>query len=90
VSEDASKSGRPSYDDLVEHSFGLMCQHDLDGLVTWVNPAIALLLGYERSEMTGRSLADFLSDRSALQPYLEQVIEQGEGQGWIEAVTSSG
>ena len=39
----------PRYRDLAEHSFGLICTHDLDGVLEWVNPAIATLLGHEPS-----------------------------------------
>ena len=81
---------RPRYDDLVEHSFGLICQHDMDGVLTWVNPAIARLLGREREEMIGRSLEDFLADRSYLAPYLQNVTDQGEDRGWFEALTADG
>ena len=90
VGEDELRRDRPRYDDLVEHSFGLLCMHDLEGTLTWVNPAIAALLERERSEMIGRSLGDFLRDRSALQPYLAKVIENEEDQGWIEALTPEG
>ena len=29
-----------SYEDLVEAGYGLMCRHDLEGTLTWVNKAI--------------------------------------------------
>jgi len=90
VGEDRLRSDRPRYDDLVEHSFGLICMHDLEGVLTWMNPAIAGLLGYEREEMVGRNLGDFLTDPGFVAPYLEQLLEKGEEQGWIECATREG
>ena len=41
MSDNRLRSDRPRYDDLVEHGFGLICMHDMDGVRTWTNPAIA-------------------------------------------------
>ncbi|MDH3205817.1 MAG: response regulator [Gemmatimonadota bacterium] len=76
--------------ELVEHGFGLMCSHDRDGVLDWVNPAIGSLLGYETSEMVGRPLSDFMADASALHGYVESVLSDGHGQGRVEAVTRDG
>ncbi len=90
MSPNRLRSDRPRYDDLVEHSFGLICMHDLDGVLSWTNPAIATLLGYEREEMVGRSLGEFLMDPSFVTPYLAELVEHGENQGWIECATKQG
>src|SRR4051794_9047332 len=34
------------YRRLAENSLGLMCSHDLDGRLLWINPAAAQSLGY--------------------------------------------
>ena len=46
---------------LVENSLGLICTHDLDGIVLSVNPAAASSLGYEPRDGIGRNLREFLS-----------------------------
>ena len=46
---------------LVENSLGLMCVHDLDGVLLAINPAAAQSLGYRPEEGIGRSLREFLA-----------------------------
>ena len=41
---------------LVEHSLGLMCIHDLNGVLLSINPAAAQTLGYTPKECLGRSI----------------------------------
>jgi two-component system sensor histidine kinase/response regulator len=64
--------------------------HDMQGVLTWTNPGIAKLLGYEREAMVGRNLSDFLVDPSFVVPYLAELVEAGENQGWIECATKTG
>ena len=49
------------YRHLVENSLGLICTHDLEGIVLSVNPAAASSLGYEPRDGIGRNLREFLS-----------------------------
>ena len=77
--------GQPRYRDLVEHSFGLIYMHGLDGVIEWVNPSHAAVLGYEPSEMVGRPISDFLVDAANAGPYLDGIRETGEGQSRMEA-----
>jgi PAS domain S-box-containing protein len=52
---------------LVENSLGLMCIHDLEGVLRFVNPAAALALGYTPEEgykpedCVGRNLREFMA-----------------------------
>jgi PAS domain S-box-containing protein len=80
----------PDYRDLVERGFGLMCIHDLGGLLHWVSPAIATLLDYPREDMIGRNLADFAAQPEILPDYLETVRAQGERLGRVEARARNG
>ncbi len=68
---------------LFEHSLGLICTHDLQGVLLSVNPAAARALGYESYSAPGRNLADFLapSARHQFQQYLERVRERGQDSG---------
>jgi PAS domain S-box-containing protein len=52
---------------LVENSLGLMCIHDLEGVLRFINPAAALALGYTPEEgykpedSVGRNLREFMA-----------------------------
>ncbi|HSH76531.1 MAG TPA: response regulator [Longimicrobiales bacterium] len=83
-------ASRPSYRDLVEHSFGLICTHDLRGTIRWVSPAVETLLGYPPSAMVGRSLGDFLARPDVLASYLESIAERRQHRGCIDALTRDG
>ena len=43
------------YRHLVEHSLGLICCHDLDGKLLWINPEAARILGYDPRRAVGVS-----------------------------------
>ncbi len=45
--KDAFEESERRYRNLVEHSLGLICTHDLDGRLLSINPAAARSLGYE-------------------------------------------
>ncbi len=46
---------------LVENSLGLMCIHDLNGILLTINPAAAQSLGYQVEECCGRSIRELLA-----------------------------
>jgi PAS domain S-box-containing protein len=60
---------------LVENSLGLMCVHDLNGILLSVNPAVTQSLGYSAEEGIGRSLREFLVPevRDLFDAYLERI-----------------
>ncbi len=60
---------------LVENSLGLMCIHDLDGVLLVINPAVAQSLGYREEDGLGRNLRDFLSPsvRPMFDEYLQRI-----------------
>src|SRR5689334_2902349 len=59
---------------LVEHSLGLMCIHDLDGVLLLINPAAAQALGYTPEECLGRSIRDLLVP--AVQPRFDAYLSR--------------
>src|SRR5262245_23356681 len=63
------------YRDLVEHSLGLICTHDLQGNLISINPAAAQSLGYEPEFGVGRNLVEFLAQqtRHLFRDYLERI-----------------
>lgn len=89
-SADEVEASRRRYQDLIEHGFGLMCTHDVDGVVRWVNPAAAKLLGYRADELVGRSLGAWLADPDVLESYLADLLESGEARGTAAVVTNDG
>ncbi len=59
------------------HGSGLMCCHDLEGVLLWVSPAAAILLGYKPEEAEGSRLDSFLVPKArALFPYYLQRIQR--------------
>lgn len=46
---------------LVENSLGLMCVHDMAGILLTINPAAAESLGYSMEECCGRSIRELLA-----------------------------
>jgi PAS domain S-box-containing protein len=60
------------YQLLVEKSLGLMCIHDLDGVLLAINPAVARSLGYRVEEGLGRNLREFLVP--AVQPLFDAYL----------------
>src|SRR5436309_2206841 len=56
----ALDSSERRYRHLVENSLGLICTHDLDGVILSINPAAAQSLGYASEDGVGRNLSEFL------------------------------
>jgi len=92
VPPQGTEPSEPSYRVLVESSRGLICTHDLAGVLLSVNRAAADRLGYAPEEMVGHSLADYLapSVRSLFPQYLERVGRDTVDDGLMLVVTRSG
>ena len=71
------------YRQLVEGSLGMVCTHDLEGMLLSVNTHGAQSIGVTVEEMVGKNLRDFMSPErgDAFPYYLRQVMETGEAQG---------
>ncbi|MEH1787614.1 MAG: PAS domain S-box protein [Nostoc sp.] len=59
--EAALKKSEIQYRHLVETSQDMIWSVDINGLITFVNPAVKQIYGYEPQEMIGRVLTDFIS-----------------------------
>ncbi|MBE8988011.1 PAS domain S-box protein [Nostoc sp. LEGE 12450] len=59
--EAALKKSESQYRHLVETSQDMIWSVDIDRLITFVNPAVKQIYGYEPQEMIGRTLTDFIS-----------------------------
>lgn len=77
---------------LVENSLGLMCIHDLDGVLLSVNPAVAQSLGYPPGEGRGRNLREFLatSVQHLFDGYLRRIRDKGTDSGLMRLTAKDG
>jgi diguanylate cyclase (GGDEF)-like protein/PAS domain S-box-containing protein len=77
---------------LFEESLGLICTHDLHGVLLAVNPAAADALGYPIAELLGRRLSEFMP--AEMQPffdaYLAEVARNGSATGLLRLVAKDG
>jgi PAS domain S-box-containing protein len=90
--EAALQESEAQYRHLVEDGQGLICIHDLDGVLLSVNPAAAQRLGYQPHEGVGRNLREFLvpSIRDQFDAYLERIRRQPKDNGYLRLVTKTG
>lgn len=77
---------------LVEHGRGLICMHDSDGLLLYINPAAATALGYEPEELVGTDLRELLhsSVRREFDAYVERIWIRGHDRGLMRLVGRDG
>jgi len=80
------------YRELVEQSRGLICIHDLAGVLLSVNRAAAERLGYAADELVGRSLGDLLAPtvRHLFPEYLGRIQQGATDEGLMLVVTRGG
>ena len=80
------------YRELVEQSRGLICTHDLAGILLSVNRAAAERLGYAPDELVGRSLGDLLAPavRHLFPEYLARIQHDVSDEGLMLVVTRGG
>jgi PAS domain S-box-containing protein len=90
--EQALRASEVRYRDLVEHSQGLICVHDLDGVLLSVNPATARLLGYTADELIGRNLGELLAPSACpfFAGYLARIRLANEDHGLMVVLTRDG
>jgi len=77
---------------LFQHSLGLICTHDLDGVLIAVNPAAARAIDYSIGDLLGRNLADLMpaERRHEFASYLERVRDNGSDSGLLPIVARDG
>ncbi|HTQ57063.1 MAG TPA: PAS domain S-box protein [Bryobacteraceae bacterium] len=77
---------------LFEDSLGLMCVHDLDGVLSIVNPAAARSLGFRPEEGVGVNMRQFLAPavRHLFDEYLERIRRKGSDSGLMRLVARDG
>ncbi len=77
---------------LVENSLGLMCIHDLNGVILSINPAAAASLGYPPGYGPGRNLRDFLAPavQHLFDDYLRRIRRHEKDSGLMRLQASDG
>jgi diguanylate cyclase (GGDEF)-like protein/PAS domain S-box-containing protein len=77
---------------LFQHSLGLICTHDLDGVLISVNPAAARAVDYSIGDLLGRNLADLMpaERRHEFASYLKRIRENGRDSGLLPIVARDG
>jgi PAS domain S-box-containing protein len=80
------------YRELVEQGRGLICTHDMAGVLLSVNGAAAGRLGYPPEELVGRSLGDLLAPRARhlFSQYLDRITRADSDEGLMVVVTKTG
>jgi PAS domain S-box-containing protein len=80
------------YRDLVESGGGLICTHDLAGVLLSVNRAAADRLGYAPEQLVGKSLGDFLAPavRAGFGQYLDRIARAQSDEGLMLVLTRQG
>jgi PAS domain S-box-containing protein len=89
---DALQASERRYRQLMEHSLGLVCIHDLDGILLEVNTAAARALGYHPRDGVGKSLRAFIAPavQHQFDAYLERIRHQSSDSGLLRVVTRTG
>jgi PAS domain S-box-containing protein len=90
--EESLRQSEIRFRELVEQSLGLICTHDLDGILLSINPAAAHALGYEPEQGVGISLREFLapSTRHLFDKYLQRMRDSPIDTGLMRLVTRAG
>jgi PAS domain S-box-containing protein len=83
--EQTLRESEARYRQLVEGSLGMVCTHDLQGVVISVNTHGAQSIGRTRDELTGHALSEFMPEqrRPSFAKYLSDIIQKGEVQGLL-------
>ncbi|HUE05508.1 MAG TPA: PAS domain S-box protein [Bryobacteraceae bacterium] len=86
------RQGQRLYRELFEESLGLMCVHDLDGVLLVVNPAAAQSLGFRPQDGVGVNMKAFLAPpvQHLFDDYLDRIRRNRSDAGLMRLVARDG
>ena len=89
---DALQVSERRFRKLFERSLGLICTHDMDGVILSVNPATAHQLGYPLTNILGRPMTDFIEPayHGAYAKYLQRIAAKGIDNGFLHVLAMDG
>jgi two-component system, OmpR family, sensor histidine kinase VicK len=92
AAEATLRESEARYRQLVEGSLGMVCTHDLNGVLLSINTYGAESLGRTFDEMVGHPLLEFVPDdhRRGVPAYLRLVTETGEARGLLHLSHADG
>ncbi|MBD3235778.1 MAG: PAS domain S-box protein [Candidatus Eisenbacteria bacterium] len=93
TAEEALRRSEERYRRLVEELDAIIYEHDAEGRLTFVSPAIQRILGYRPAEIEGRSVLEFVKPER--EPHVREMLAglatgSGEGIGEFEVRTKAG
>ena len=85
VAETQIRESESRYRQLIEGSLGMVCTHDLDGVILSINEYGAHGIGRTVDEVVGHPLTDYVRPErlSFFKPYLHNLLTSGEAQGLL-------
>ncbi|HEX4154742.1 MAG TPA: PAS domain S-box protein [Acidobacteriaceae bacterium] len=85
VAETTIRESEAKYRQIVEGSLGLVCTHNMEGLILSINEHGAAALGYSVKEVVGHKLQEFTQPerQNLLDHYFEELRNTGEAQGLL-------